>query len=463
MNGSTPSDAVDPGLEVTTPSPVKQTLTLDSETFNKDDKQITPSVRRSNSTRSKGINFNVAISPLATSQTPPSLKSGHRKTASHDAKNLHLPQLAESSPSCSTPDSPIPSASEELKYDLPLPLTEQLMGLDIDDQLRLLALKEMSIVEIKDSIGNLTSKLQRNENELHSLREVIQRSLYKELNSSNSKQRKETLSNGFVTRPQRQNSNPREEAIASTKNRSRRRTLSSSSSGVHPDPQSQHLSQNPDKQSRRNSTLWSNLSKPLNLIQQFDSMLQHEFEKSMIPQQSHEGSNKTIDSRKSRHSEDSISSVGSISSPLNSKSKLVTDKRSNDELDQYFAQKSTSGASKGKTDGVVPTENHVNSDDMLQAVSSSIWSFVNDVKTNVLSSLADEEAPESRSHVTKGSLDFTNSNDRKEINDLTVYNLDTGSTVSLDKNEESDLDYTFVHNAANEDGTAVDYDKSKND
>lgn len=106
------------------------------------------------------------------------------------------------------------------------------MGLDIDDQLRLLALKEMSIVEIKDSIGNLTSKLQRNENELHSLREVIQRSLYKELNSSSSKLKKETLSNGFVTRPQRQNSNPREEAIASTKNRSRRRTLSSSSSSV---------------------------------------------------------------------------------------------------------------------------------------------------------------------------------------------------------------------------------------
>lgn len=463
MNGSTSSDAVDPGLCVTTPSPVKQTLTLGSDTFNKDDKQITPSIRRSNSTRSKGINFNVAISPLATGQTPPSLKGGHRKTASYDAKNLHLPQLAESSPSSTIPDSPIPTASEELKYDLPLPLTEQLMGLDIDDQLRLLALKEMSIVEIKDSIGNLTSKLQRNENELHSLREVIQRSLYKELNSSSSKLKKETLSNGFVTRPQRQNSNPREEAIASTKNRSRRRTLSSSSSGVPPVLLSQQLSQNTDKQSRRDSTLWSNLSKPLNLIQQFDSMLQHEFEKSMIPQKNQEGSDKTMDSHKSRHSEDSTSSLGSISSPLNSKSKSVTGKQSNDELDRYFAQQSTSGASKDKPDGVVPMESHMNSDDMIQAVSSSIWSFVNDVKTNVLSSLADEDVPESRSHVTKGPLGFSNSNDQKEINDLTVYNLDTGSTVSLDKNEDSDLDYTFVHNTANEDRAAVDHDKSKND
>ncbi|CUM52085.1 unnamed protein product [Debaryomyces tyrocola] len=462
MNGSTSSDAVDPGLVATTPSPVKQSLT-GSDTFSKDDKQITPSIRRSNSTRSKGINFNVAISPLASGQTPPSLKGGHRKTASYDAKNLHLPQLPESSPSSSTPDSPIPSASEELKYDLPLPLTEQLMGLDIDDQLRLLALKEMSIVEIKDSIGNLTSKLQRNESELHSLREVIQRSLYKELNSSSSKLKKETLSNGFVTRPQRQNSNPREEAIASTKNRSRRRTLSSSSSGVPPVLLSQQLSQNTDKQSRRNSTLWSNLSKPLNLIQQFDSMLQHEFEKSMIPQQNQEGSNKTIDSHKSRHSEDSVSSVGSVSSPLNSKSKSFTEKQSNDELDQYFALQSASDTSKDKRDGLVSTENHMNSDDMIQAVSSSIWSFVNDVKTNVLSSLADEEVPESRSHVTKGPLGFTNSNDQKEINDLTVYNLDTGSTVSLDKNEDSDLDYTFVHNTANEGGTAVDHDKSKND
>lgn len=463
MNGSTSSDAVDPGLGVTTPSPVKQTLTLGSDTFNKDDKQITPSIRRSNSTRSKGINFNVAISPLATGQTPPSLKGGHRKTASYDAKNLHLPQLAESSPSSSIPDSPIPSASEELKYDLPLPLTEQLMGLDIDDQLRLLALKEMSIVEIKDSIGNLTSKLQRNENELHSLREVIQRSLYKELNSSSSKLKKETLSNGFVTRPQRQNSNPREEAIASTKNRSRRRTLSSSSSGVPPVLLSQQLSQNTDKQSRRNSTLWSNLSKPLNLIQQFDSMLQHEFEKSMVPQQNLEISNKTTNYHKSRHSEYSLSSVGSLSSPLDSKSKYVSEKVSNDELDQYFARQSASAASNDKPDGINTTDSHVNSDDMIQAVSSSIWSFVNDVKTNVLSSLGDEEEPDSRSHVTKGPLASTNANDHKEINDLTEYNLDTGSTVSPDKNENSDLDYTFIHNTVDEEKATVDYDKTKND
>lgn len=457
MNGSTSSDAVDPGLELSTPSPVKQTLTLGSNSSSKDDKQITPSIKRSNSTRSKGINFNVAISPLAINQTPPSLKGSHRKTGSYDAKSVHLPKLPESSPGSSTPDSPIPSALEELKYDLPLPLMDQLMGMDIDDQLRLLALKEMSIVEIKDSIGNLTSKLQRNEKELHSLREVIQRSLYKELNSSNPKLNKETQSNTNVTRPQRQNSNPREEAIASTKNRTRRRTLSSSSGGAAPVLLSQQPSQNPDKQVRRNSTLWSNLSKPLNLIQQFDSMLQHEFEKSMIPQQNFEAPSRATHSHKSRHSEDSISSLGSISSPLNSRSRSFNEKPSNDELDQYFAQQS--GISKGKGDGLTLTGNHINSDDMLQAVSSSIWSFVNDVKTNVLSSLGDDEAPESGGHVTKGSLDF---NDQKEINDLTLYNLDTGSTVSLDKNEDSDLENTFVHNTVSDNGTIVD-DKSKND
>ncbi|CUM49224.1 Topoisomerase I damage affected protein 11 [Debaryomyces fabryi] len=460
MNGSTSSDAVDPGLGVTTPSPVKQSLRLSSSSSSKDDKQITPSIKRSNSTRSKGINFNVAISPLAINQTPPSLKGSHRKTGSYDAKNLHLPKLPESSPSSSTPDSPIPSASEELKYDLPLPLMEQLMGMDIDDQLRLLALKEMSIVEIKDSIGNLNSKLQRNEKELHSLREVIQKSLYKELNSSTSKLKNEAQSNTNVTRPQRQNSNPREEAIASTKNRTRRRTLSSSSGGAAPVLLSQQSTQNPDKQDRRNSTLWSNLSKPLNLIQQFDSMLQHEFEKSMIPQQNREIPSRTTHSHKSRHSEDSISSLGSISSPLNSKSKSISEKPSNDELDQYFAQQS--GISKSKTDGVIPKGNHMNSDDMLQAVSSSIWSFVNDVKTNVLSSLGDEEAPESGGHVTKGPLDFTNSDNQKDINDLTLYNLDIGSTVSFEKNEDSDLENTFVHNTMSVDGTIVD-DKSKND
>lgn len=452
MSGSS-SDTVDPSPGVTTPSPVDQKLKPDSGSFNKGEK-TTLSVKRSNSTRSKGINFNLAISPISTVQAP-SLASSHKKTPSFDARSAHLPQLTESS-RCTTPESPKPSATEELKYDLPLPPTHHLMGLDIDEQLRLLALKEMSIVEIKDSIANLTAKLQRNENELHSLREVIQKSLYKELTSSSVPLKNEEKTNSGVTRPQRQNSNPREEAIASTKNKSRRRTLSSSSSA---DPAVTALQPSAEKQPGRNSTLWSNLSKPLNLIQQFDTMLQHEFEKSMIPQPVSEIAVNPVASHKSRRSEDSISSIGSVSSPLTSKSRSRSDKQLDADLDQYYT-KQTSSSSNNR--GIEAVNGHEPSEDMLQAVSTSIWSFVNDVKSNVLSSLGEEDAADSKKPLsTKES--FPSSDNQKDIKDLTVYNLDTGSTVSLQENEDSSVpDSTVVYNSEDEESTE-NYEKSKVD
>jgi hypothetical protein len=48
------------------------------------------------------------------------------------------------------------------------------------------------------------------------------------------------------------------------------------------------------------------------------------------------------------------------------------------------------------------------SDDIFQSVSTSLWSFVNDVKTNVLSSLIEEQEGE-------------------------IYSLENGSSISLDK------------------------------
>lgn len=385
-------------------------------------KRKTP-LSRSSSVRSKGIGLNLAVSPvsISPSQQPqaqfPLADHSHKRNKSSSSSHTPLPQVPESSVSPAKPD--------ELKYDIPLPSQKDLVNLDIEEQLRLLAFKEMSIVELKDSIASLNAKLSSSERELHNLREIIQKLLYNELNG------------GHLTR-QRQNSNPRDEAIASTK-RSRRRTLSlnrdssgpsgsngsSGASGVGGPNGTEIAPESPGAGPGGSgpgdrSSIWTNLSKPLNLIQQFDTMLQNEFEKSLIPQQSHQ-SNSQAKNRSSRLSEDSSSSTSSIPSPLKSKSS----KNDAINLDQYIEEDTIIGSEerpKGRS-----------KDDMMQAVSSSIWSFVNDVRTNVLNSLNDEDAttilqPPSRPNTNRDpARDLANTN-----RDASVYNLDNGSAVSVD-------------------------------
>ncbi|ODV78983.1 uncharacterized protein CANTADRAFT_50784 [Suhomyces tanzawaensis NRRL Y-17324] len=302
---------------------------------------------------------------------------------------------------------------------------DQLVALDIDEQLRLMALKEMCIVEIKDNISNLTLKLDSHEKELHKLREVIQKSLYRELKGNTS---------GVKTRHQRQNSNPRDEAIASTRNKSRRRTLSSSlhyqqakdvsAAATTPSTTSQGGAD------KRNSKLWTNLAKPLNMLQQFDSMLQSEFEKSLVSTphlQSQHPQHLSVDQSsgsthyRSRNSEDSISSYGSVPSPLKSKSKPV----SSIDLDKDFPEPASSSETLTATSLKPPQRN---TEDMLQTVSSSIWSFVNDVKTNVLSSLSEEDS--------KGAA-VSRSSSGAQLNHSPMYNLDTGSTIHLNEEDDS--------------------------
>ena len=119
-------------------------------------------------------------------------------------------------------------------------------------------------------------------------------------------------------------------------------------------------------------------------------MLQNEFEKSLINErdqkrQLHSDNGKRL-SHQSKSSEGSISSIRSINSPLQAKSR-PSNRKSN-------------------------MNSRTTTDDMLQNVSSSIWSFVNDVKNNVLSSLNEVES-ETRSKPTA------------------MYNLETGSAVDI--------------------------------
>ena len=340
------------------------------------------SVKRSSSLRNststtKGLNI-YAVSPLhnsATCETPTESKSHQRKLSSYA-----LPTLTQVS------ESDFPNTNQNLRYDVPLPSQDKLIAMDIDEQLRYLALKEMCIVELKDNINNLNNKLKHKNKELHKLREIIQRSLYKELSSENTA----TKNNQSQNNRPRQNSNPRDEAIARTRTR-RRSSLFQDSRESHLDVSKNNTVPNTSTTQESSSKLWSGLTKPLDLIQQFDSMLQNEFEKSLINErdqkrQLHSDNGKRL-SHQSKSSEGSISSIGSINSPLQAKSKAFEQKKSN-------------------------MNSRTTTDDMLQNVSSSIWSFVNDVKNNVLSSLNEVES-ETRSKPTA------------------MYNLETGSAVDI--------------------------------
>lgn len=135
---------------------------------------------------------------------------------------------------------------------------EEVGKLDIADQLRLLAMKEMEVVEVKDAIKTLNSALARQEQELHTLKQMVQRSLYKE------------VGRGGVAAPAAAPPPASQAPLAPLPARPAPASL------APPALRAPGAAAN-------NRTLWSLLSKPLHYLNQFDSMLQAEFEKSINP------------------------------------------------------------------------------------------------------------------------------------------------------------------------------------
>lgn len=297
------------------------------------------SVTRSSSVRSKGINFNT-VSP-----TPGASRSRNQD----HSRSLPRDHTA-TTPRLSFRDTGSPRPDPATLIDRPLPLHQELRTLNIDDQLRLLALKEMAVVAINDSINTLKLKLDTTQKDLQQLRNVIQKSLYKEVHLQKHAPNRQQGLSGLSKNLQRQSVPPPE-------------------AGDH------------------NSTIWSNLSKPINFLQQLDTMIQSEMEKSLggptepqrehkrrLPQEPHKPSNLL------KPSNDTHEKL-----PVN--------------LDKYF-----------------PTQDpkYRDTDDMFQAVSSSLWSFVSEVKTNMMSTLSDnQESPQNL--VDKGGTD----EDEESIMNLT--------------------------------------------
>lgn len=329
---------------------------------------------RSNS-RSKGINFNtVTPSPLKTSSSRPATTRTTERPSSQPTNRTRAENLRPSSS---------PQVVHDLQYDFVLPLADQLKGLDMDEQLRLLALKEMNVVELKDGISRLEAKLDQTESDLRQLRAIIQKTLYKEM---------------VVQRPTKVHTLRQTGHKAQGGRPHRRRTVSGTrNTGTKEnEPPS-------DKQSK----LWSNLSKPMTFIQQIDNMLLNEFEKSLAGDQN---AHAVLRSTSSNDEYDSDPS------PLKDKSNYNSQSSSK----QYYLQMFNST-------GV--------SDDMFQAVSSSLWSFMNDMKQNMLATL-NEPDPKKESEYSEPLIDLGSPKSEPDICSP-MSNMDLNDEIGSD--EEVDL------------------------
>lgn len=224
-----------------------------------------------------------------------------------------------------------------LNYEFTLPNAEQLSNLNIDEQLRLLALKEMAVVEIKDGISNLEQKLHTTELDLAQLRRLIQRSLYREISVAG------TLHTSKAGVPVSRTEAP--------------------STGPETSQPSDQTWQSPYEDDRA-SKLWTNLAKPISFIQLLDSLIQNEIEKSLAA----DDTPPVHPVRKQKHSPRTKPSLNRTKTLTPHPLKDTTNTHSQDwSLTKLAYQDS--------------------SEDMFQAVSTSLWTFVNDMKTNMLSSL----------------------------------------------------------------------------
>lgn len=327
--------------------------------------------------RTRGINLNT-VSPLhdlatiRASLASISTNEMPLKSADSDQSNKNLDgETQDVYPGKKRANSALALPLSAAKLDFSLPTSADLENLDMNDKLRLLALKEMAVVELKDSMAVLQAKIYSSERDLQSLRTVIQRSLYRQL--KNEPQPANTLQGTTKDRNSQRESmdlhkgqvrarKPRENTVSTSLPSTQNRAFSGSNNGPgftasastqNPTrPQNESQPQNKSMEDH-SSKLWTNLAKPITFIQNLDQMLLHEFEKSLLEEPT------TINQRESQSGLDNGSN--------------------------QFRQLMDS-----KLTGVY---NRENSDDMFQAVSNSLWGFVNDMKTNMVSSLVPEPWP----------------------------------------------------------------------
>ncbi|ANZ74243.1 BA75_00315T0 [Komagataella pastoris] len=137
----------------------------------------------------------------------------------------------------------------------------------LSDKLRVLATTEMEILEIKEQIKALLEKKRQKEHRVNKLKIEIERSLYKQVHDQ-------------VNNVDKISSNPPPVVTRSPSSSQRPHKLDVEV-GVHKDPLRTKTpnegSKSVDNEQKDASNSW--LSKPLSYLQQFDTLIQHEFEK----------------------------------------------------------------------------------------------------------------------------------------------------------------------------------------
>ncbi|GME82512.1 unnamed protein product [Ambrosiozyma monospora] len=265
----------------------------------------------------------------------------------------------------------------------------------LSEHLRILATKEMEILEIKQEIDNLNGRKKVLEFELQDLKIKVEQQLVRQLTqqnlaANNKLCHRHTMSSIDTTG----NVTPFDRHVPKSP-RSLKRGSVQQATGMFVDPLldggTYHISPSPEPESNGASGSYNHqqrhqrsattvvgspyadytpqslhqhgkrqswLAKPLNFFQQFDNMIYQEFEKLNLPGLGDEQQSQEMDNYGS-HDDDSSNGKREINEPI----------------------KALAGLTGGSTG--------VNNGEVIQSVSNSLWSFVNEVKSNLLNDPSD--------------------------------------------------------------------------
>lgn len=317
--------------------------------------------------------------------------------------------------------------------------SKQASKFSLNEQLRILALKEMSLVELKDTIANLNVQLRQSERELQAFRQTVQRSLYREMQIASEDllghKKEKVLSSQHTS----SKSNTHKSANPNTNKSANPKTHKSANSNTHTNPnpnthtsatsskeksassrpKATHLTRVPLKKPAVNqksprertrdppsslkhtktpeqltidepTSLWASISKPITFVQNLEDIIQHEMGVSRT--ELHHSTQKALLGQKHELIEKETSTLASL-----------------------YAN---SGSLESLKDTIAETIPFRDPELMLQTVSNSLWAFVNEVKQNVL---APTMSPEQLTRYDQESgSEFTQS-DKDEPVDLSIY------------------------------------------
>jgi hypothetical protein len=235
---------------------------------------------------------------------------------------------------------------------------------ELSENFKLLASKELEILEIKNQIKDLMQRKRDKEFELQQLKINIEKQLMSNLKQQNNEQYRHRFENHIPKSP----------------TSAQKRIIKPTTSNIDPLIDDSYLPISPNN-NLDNSNIdkrQSWFSKPLNFIQQFDNLIYKEFEKLQVQ----DDDNHIAEDDDDDYDDDDLRFVDMN---LNYNGKFFKGNKNKD--------KEINAPIKS-----LAFETNSTTTDVMQSVSNHLWSFVNDVKSNLL--IEEEEEPETSSFVS---------------------------------------------------------------